>query len=354
MVGLNVLGSDYSDRLFLASREPKDYCVPTNRIDDPLGPTQIDGPERNSLVLIRKGGENPPLFLVHDGLGETMPYLSLARRLEKDQAVYGLQPCVRRNAPIVHTRTAEMAAYHIDKIRSVQPHGPYLLGGFCVGGVIAFEIARQLQRKGEKVAMVALLEVAAPSKNWPLVRQRIRRFSTVFHKNQSGRSGRSVRAAVTKSLWTAKNLSWNPIRHRLRELRDDIRMRLLRYHLDRSLRLPRLLEGIPVQTVCLFADKEYRSEERFDGELILFRATSGEAYDEPFAARYDDPLLGWAGCSTRGVRVHDVPGGHFSMLQEPNVRVLAEQLQRYLDRALARQPAPSPNLMAPWHPSRVA
>ena len=62
--------------------------------------------------------------------------------------------------PIVHTRIAEMATHHIDRIRSVQPHGPYMVGGMCAGGVIAFEIARQLQNQQEKVAMVALLDAA--------------------------------------------------------------------------------------------------------------------------------------------------------------------------------------------------
>ena len=89
--------------------------------------------------------------------------------LKKDHAVYGLQPCSRHNVPLAQTRISEMAAHHIDKIRSIQPHGPYLLGGMCAGGVIAYEIARQLQCHGETVAMVALLDaadVSAPIKTW--------------------------------------------------------------------------------------------------------------------------------------------------------------------------------------------
>ena len=101
--------------------------------------------DQDSLVLIRDGRDRPPLFLVHDGDGETMLYRNLALRLKADHAVYGLQPYSRPDVPMAHTRIAEMAAYHIDKMRSVQPRGPYLVGGMCAGGVIAFEIALQLQ-----------------------------------------------------------------------------------------------------------------------------------------------------------------------------------------------------------------
>jgi thioesterase domain-containing protein len=315
--------------------------MPTDRIGDPVRPTQLDGHERNSLVLIRKGGEKPPLFLVHDGQGETMLYLNLARRLDPSHSVYGLMPRSRTNAPILHTRTAEMAAYHIEKIRSVQPQGPYLLGGLCVGGVIAFEIARQLQQQGQKVAMVALLDapdVQATSRRWRFANDRIRSFSTTFSKEGSVRLHSHVLASVATSVRKAKNLTFYLVAKRISDLRDEMRMRLLRFFTDRSSRLPRLLEGIPVQTVCLFAEKQYRPEGLFDGDLVLFRATSGKDSDEPFVERFDDPLFGWGPRSTCGVNAIDVPGGHFSMLQEPNVRVLAEQIMLYVERALAGKP----------------
>ena len=148
-----------------------------------------EGKSRDSLVLIREGGDRPPLFLVHDGDGETMLYRNLAILLKKDHAVYGLQPDSRQNVPLAQTRISEMAAHHIDKIRSIQPHGPYLLGGMCAGGVIAYEIARQLQGRGETVAMVALLDaadVAASLKTWHFASQRIHSFSRRFTpKNRS-------------------------------------------------------------------------------------------------------------------------------------------------------------------------
>ena len=70
---------------------------------------------------------------------------------------------------------------------------------------------------------------------------------------------------------------------------------------------------------------------------MLFRATHGIGADEPYIERYADPLLGWGQRTSHDVHVYDIPGGHSSMLQEPNVRVLAARMQAYLDEALASE-----------------
>ena len=251
---------------------------------------------RDSLVLIRDGGNRPPLFLVHDGDGETMLYRNLALRLKTDHAVYGLQPYSRQDVPMAHSRIAEMAAYHIGKVRSVQPHGPYLLGGMCAGGVIAFEMARQLQGQGEKVAMVALLDAAdveAPLKAWRVAGQRLQRFRGVFRDGDSDRPVRRLLSVPGKVLKKIVNTGIYTIGERLKRVRNAIRMKRFRAHLDQDRPLPRGLQNIPVRTVYLFAEEDYRPDGPFGGELVLFRATSGEGTDEPYIDRYDDPLLGW-------------------------------------------------------------
>ncbi len=83
----------------------------------------------DSLVLIRDGAGQPPLFLVHDGDGDTLLYLNLAMHLKAERAVYGLQPCSRGNAPMIHTRIPEMAAYHIDKCDPSSHEVPISSGG---------------------------------------------------------------------------------------------------------------------------------------------------------------------------------------------------------------------------------
>ena len=292
----------------------------------------------DSLVLIREGGDKPPLFLVHDGDGETMLYRNLAVLLKRDHAVYGLQPGSRQNVPLAQSRISEMAAYHIDKIRSVQPQGPYLLGGMCAGGVIAYEIARQLQDRGETVAMVALLDAAdvgASLKTWHFATQRVRSFSTMFHRKEAVGFYRSLFVLIINAVRKVKNFISYLVGRHVKRLRDEIRLRLFRFYLDRGLQLPRPLQQIPVRDVYLFAEKNYKPKGAFRGDLVLFRATRGTGADEPYMERYADPLLGWGRRTSHDVQVYDIPGGHSSMLQEPNVRVLAARMQAYLDQALA-------------------
>jgi len=301
---------------------------------------------RDSLVPIRKGGNKPAIFLVHDGDGETMLYRNLALRLDPDQPIYGLQPYSHFKHPMLHTRIEEMAAHHVDKMRSVQPQGPYFIGGMCAGGVIAYEIARRLQSQGDIVGMVALIDsadVLAEEIPWRFANQRLRRFSTVLDQGD----GQSVlkRAVVIAGTATkkAKNLSTYLVRKRAGDLLANLRMRLFRYYLDRRLEPPRFLENTPVRTAYLFAEKSYRPSGVFEGELILFRATEGENNDEPYINRYSDPLFGWGRRASQGVRAYDVPGGHSSMLQEPNVLVLAGHMQAIMERALIRQTADQPH-----------
>lgn len=312
------------------------------------------GAERDSLVLIRPGAGDgrPPLFLVHDGDGETMLYRNLALRLDPGHAVYGLQPYGLDGLAMAHTRIDEMAAYHIRKIRSIQPHGPYLLGGMCAGGVIAFEVARQLQAQGESVALVALLDAAdpaEPTRAWRATGNRLRRFSGVFREGERQSPAQRAWTVLRKAFGKIRNTAAYVASERLAKIRDELRMRALRASLDRGGRPPRVLGPIPLQTVYLFAERDYRPDGRFDGELTLFRATAGIGPDEPYVGRYDDPLLGWGRRATLGIRAFDVPGGHSSMLQEPHVEALAERLQSCIDEALAADPArqPEPALAAP-------
>ena len=300
---------------------------------------------RESLILIRPGAGRPPIFLVHDGDGETLLYRNLALRLDSRHAVYGLQPHSLERVPLAHTRIPEMAVYHIGRIRTVQPRGPYLVGGMCAGGVIAFEIARQLRASGEHVGLVALLDAADPAaapRAWKTPQERLRRSIGVFREARSGSPVRRALLITSKLLAKARNLMVYVIQDRTQLLWDRIRLRLFRTCLERGRRPPRIIGRVSVRTAYLFAERHYRPEEPLDGELVLFRATRGAGPDEPYVQRYEDPLLGWGPRATRGVRAVDVPGGHSSMLQKPHVNVLAESLQSAIDGALGEESQPRP------------
>ena len=119
---------------------------------------EISAAPRYSLVLLRDGGPNPPFFCLPGALGNVFTDLGyLARHLATNRPFYGLQDGLG-----VPANVEQMAAQYIREMRSVQPEGPYHIGGVCSGGTIAFEIAQQLQSQNQSVALLALIEPAHP------------------------------------------------------------------------------------------------------------------------------------------------------------------------------------------------
>lgn len=118
----------------------------------------------SSLVPIQPLGSRPPFFCVHGAGGNVLIYRQLSKCLGSDQPFYGLQAQgLRGDRPILGT-IEEMAALYAHEIRKVQPHGPYLIGGYCMGGTIAFEMAQRLAAEGEQVALLALFDTVDWSK----------------------------------------------------------------------------------------------------------------------------------------------------------------------------------------------
>src|SRR6185312_13465908 len=117
---------------------------------------------RSSLVPMQPSGSQLPFFCVPGAGGNTMYLYNLSRQLGPDQPFYGLQGVGLDGEATPHTRVEEMATHYLTAIQSVQPHGPYCLGGHSLGGWVAFEMAQRLEQMGEEVAMLAILDTPAP------------------------------------------------------------------------------------------------------------------------------------------------------------------------------------------------
>jgi amino acid adenylation domain-containing protein len=115
-------------------------------------------PSWSSLVPIEPQGSKDPLFLVHGAEGNVLLYRQLAKYLGPDQPVYGLQSQGLGGDGKLNTTIPSMATQYIKQMMTVQAHGPYFIGGYCLGGLISFEIAQQLTAMGEKVELVVMLD----------------------------------------------------------------------------------------------------------------------------------------------------------------------------------------------------
>src|SRR6185295_7366109 len=116
---------------------------------------------RSPLVAIQPQGDRPPFFCVHPVGGNVLCYLDLARHLPPDQPFYALQsPEPGGDQP---ASIEEMAALYLSELRRIQPEGPYRLGGWSMGGLIAFEMARQLESAGQELDLVVLIDTPPPA-----------------------------------------------------------------------------------------------------------------------------------------------------------------------------------------------
>ncbi|WP_159058711.1 amino acid adenylation domain-containing protein [Streptomyces caeruleatus] len=125
------------------------------------------------LLPLRTTGHLPPLFCVHPSGGLAWPYAGLLGGLDPDRPLYGLQARgLARPGEALPSSVEEMAADYLDRIRSVQPAGPYHLLGWSLGGLIAHELAVQAQAQGEEVALLALLDARTPRHLVPVPQER--------------------------------------------------------------------------------------------------------------------------------------------------------------------------------------
>ena len=299
--------------------------------------------ERSSTLIELKPGGPRNLFLVHDGDGETLLYLNLASHMPGDLAVFGIEPRRIPGVPLAHARIEDMAAFYVEEIRKIQPHGPYLLGGMCAGGVIAHEMALQLVRMGESIELVALLDAAtpqAPKRRGRITEQRLGRLTQALadvraKKRSSIGNALSIISTASRKLTNA--LRWEIMRLG-KELSVSLRFRLLRGLLARQLPWPWLVPQLTVRQIYDSAETNYVPKPLSVASSVLLRARIGEASDTPYREIYADDTFGW-GEVTQDLIVVDVEGGHSSMLQEPFVESLAAELMPHI--GYKSEPAPS-------------
>jgi acyl transferase domain-containing protein/thioesterase domain-containing protein/acyl carrier protein len=306
-----------------------------------------------TLVPVRPASGKQPLFFVHDGMGETLLYRNLALKLEPGHPVYGIQPEINARGEYAQTTVRDWAAAHIRTLRRVQPQGPYMIAGLCAGGVIAMEMARQLQEAGERTSYVGILDAADSQLEEIDHVRHARRDRLMRLFTQDGNGGKPTPLSVLRALPSlfAKGA---------RAARYELNTRWTRWVDARKVRRMRDQGGpddladmqaptvIPYLQLYEHAHREHDpGTQPLQGLVALYRATRGDGTpaDQPYLERYGEPLLGWGSRVALPLEVTDVPGGHASLLQEPNVQKLADAMNQHLVRAQdnrggAQAPAP--------------
>ncbi|MEG4574577.1 amino acid adenylation domain-containing protein [Microcoleus sp. N3A4] len=250
-----------------------------------------------ALVTIQKGSSKLPLFFIYG----IFLYYNLSRHLGKDQTCYGVYVkeevnMFQRNkldqSPTPSVSIPDLATRYLKEIQKHQPTGPYLLAGESLGGLVAFEMAHQLHLQGEEVALLCLLDSAIPGQNQLSLSQKL-----AFHAKKLREKGLTYVFQKIQQFQKAKstsNINNAPVDPRL-EFRD-------------------------------YAFNSYRPQP-YPGRAILFRAMEESHFST---------LENWNELLVGGLDIYDIPGNHLTILQEPNVPLLAEKMRLHIDRALAK------------------
>ncbi|MGA8439308.1 MAG: alpha/beta fold hydrolase [Candidatus Sulfotelmatobacter sp.] len=246
-------------------------------------------PRFPALVQLKPGGKNPPIFLAHGLGGSVMDFFQPVRHIDSDHPIYGIQSkgIDGLNQPL--ERIEDMAEFSINAVRELQPHGPYVLIGYSLGGLVALEMAQRLSAAGEKIALLAMLD-AYPHMRYLSFGQRTRLIARQakrgFHALADFSASSSYKPPAGVSLTPA-----------MQRVRDSAYLALTRYK-------PRF----------------------YGGQIRFVRAAIGSRFPS-------NPVAVWQPL-VEEIAVETVPGDHLGMIAT-HYAELASVLSRYLREAFA-------------------
>ena len=277
------------------------------------------------LVAIQVAGSRPPFFCMHGAGGTVLMYRDLSRHLGDNQPFYGLQSQGLDGSCPPLTKIDEMAALYVKEIRRVQSHGPYFLGGYCMGGTVAFEVAQQLRAEGELVALLALFDTM----NWHKIPL------TIWSKSSHATQRLFFHAASFFSVDSKGKAKF------LKEKLDALRSRIPVWQ---GMLRSRFSKGSSnVVSDSLVLGKIWRVNDLASWSYLP-KPYSGLVTDIRPAKQYrvfSKPDLKWDRLAQGGQEVIVLPVNPAVMLVEPFVEHLAAALRRSIDAAIHRYDASS-------------
>jgi amino acid adenylation domain-containing protein len=273
--------------------------------------TEKNVPTNFCLVPIQPKGNKSPFFCIHAVGGDVLCYADLAGHLGLEQPFYALRSLGLDGSCEPLTRIEDMAATYIKALQTIQPEGPYQLGGWSIGGAIAFEMAVQLKASGHTVSLLALIDSYAPIQKF---KDSLLMDDTIlladWVKNLSGLSNKALSIS-------AETL-------RLLKAQDQ-----LNYVLEQAKEVGLLPKEIgQKQGSSLFRVFKANSQAiaRYTPQPYLGRITFLCA-DESMKHN-QDPSLGWAAVAAGSITTHNISGNHYSIIES---KILAQNLRPYLN-----------------------
>ena len=264
-------------------------------------------PPWSSCVPLKTSGSYAPFFIVHALGGNVIGYKDLATSLSPEQPVYALQAQGLDGKSSVAHSVEEMAAHYVRAMQTIQPEGPYYLGGWSAGGRVAFEMARQLSNAGHSVAIVVIFDATIdhPRRELPPAQRMFQLIRwNLYNLGQIG-----FRTFTRKKVWN--------LRKHARIAVYDLHQRLGRKEREER------KKTLSVQDAFMRAIRDYRPS-IYSGDVFVFRTRDARFFSP------GDNRLGWQNVVTGRLTFCDVPGNHDTIFQPPNLSVVAKELDLVL------------------------
>jgi thioesterase domain-containing protein/acyl carrier protein len=274
------------------------------------------------VIPLQTNGSRAPFFCICLFVGSGPVFMPLTKYLGEDQPFYGLLPADALAGKLSPPyRLSDVAKYFVDVIRNKQPEGPYVVGGFCADGVLAYEIARQLREQGEKVNLLILFDAQTPERQQNYIGPKIQFYSLV--KRFSPRQVLRHLAALREG-GLARSRDY--LQKRLRDVINDIGSIFWQGRLKWRTRVHK--GELYEMRELLFVAEETYDPPRYDGDVALFRCSQYRAVSGD-----ENRCGGWDRVVDGSLAVAEVPGDHLGILDEPNVQILGEKLANCLRAA---------------------
>ena len=269
----------------------------------------------DSLVAIKPHGTKPPLYIVHGAGLNVLIFNALARNMDTDQPIYGLQAKGLDGVEEPLGTVEEMAAHYVATITAANPAGPYALAGYSFGGIIAFEMARQLMAQGKRVKTLALLDTYV--------------YPAYHHDSAFRKKIASTKYFINKLIYALRQTSTNKD-YFLYRVNYTIKIAeqaylLMKYGREKQHQL-RYKQPLKLYQVNSAATNQYQLLPQ-PVKIDLFRVKNTTYY------MHDTVFLGWKPFALDGVKVHEIAGDHTQIFSPPNDKESARLLQEVLNGA---------------------
>ncbi|MDM9630301.1 non-ribosomal peptide synthetase [Robiginitalea aurantiaca] len=267
----------------------------------------------DSLVPLKPKGTKVPLYIVHGAHHNVFIFNDLAKLLDVEQPVYALQPKGLDGVSEPFDTIEEMAAHYISEIQAAHPEGPYALAGFSMGGIVAYEMSRQLRAQGKQVKNLSMFDAYV--------------FPMYYFRNPLMKKIVSLLYLIGKIFFMILNMfsSKKNFKRRIQLTYQSVSGVFLRLKVGREKQHEmQHNRSYKMDSMHNLATHRYTIEPQ-DIVLDIFRSS------EEINFVHDSNFLGWKKIARKGIRKHMVPGNHIDMFAPPNVDAFAKQLQYVLD-----------------------